>query len=170
MKKYLETGQIVNGHGIAGEFKVKPWSNGPEYLTQFKSFYLLPDGGERIDCRRVRVHKGMVLIKAAGIDTPEAAQRLRGRVLYIDRDDARLDDGEYFIQDLLGLLVYDADSGDCLGRLVDISQTGANDVWHIERGGKTYLVPAIDDVVLNIDLGENRAVIRPLKGIFDDED
>ena len=64
MKKYLETGQIVNVHGIAGEFKVKPWSNGPEYLTQFKRFYLSPDGEGRLDCERVRVHKGMVLIKA----------------------------------------------------------------------------------------------------------
>lgn len=170
MKQYLETGQIVNVHGIAGEFKVKPWSNGPEYLTQFKRFYLSPDGEGRLDCERVRVHKEMVLVKVSGINTPEAAQKLRGKIIYIDRDDAELEDGEYFIQDLLGILVYDVDSGACLGKLTDISQTGANDVWHIERSGKTYLVPAIDEVVLDIDIEAKRAVIRPLKGIFDDED
>ena len=120
--------------------------------------------------RGVRVHKEMVLVKVSGINTPEAAQKLRGKIIYIDRDDAELEDGEYFIQDLLGILVYDVDSGACLGKLTDISQTGANDVWHIERGGKTYLVPAIDEVVLDIDIEAKRAVIRPLKGIFDDED
>lgn len=170
MKQYLETGQIVNIHGIAGEFKVKPWSNSPEYLLQFKRFYLSPEGDKRIDCERVRVHKEMVLIKAAGIDTPEAAQKLRGNIIYIDRDDTSLNEDEYFIQDLLGLLVYDVDSGECLGRLTDISQTGANDVWHVERGGKTYLVPAIEGVILEVDIEAKRAVIRPLKGIFDDED
>lgn len=170
MKQYLETGQIVNVHGIAGEFKVKPWSNSPEYLMQFKRFYLSPDGEERIDCERVRVHKEMVLIKAAGVNTPEAAQKLRGKIIYIDRDDVKLDEDEYFIQDLLGLLVYDADSGECLGKLTDISQTGANDVWRVERRGKTYLVPAIEGVVLDVDIVGKRAVIRPLKGIFDNED
>ncbi len=170
LKKYIETGKVVNTHGVMGEIKVKPWSDSPDFLTHFDRFYLSDKGGRALKCEKCRVHKDMVLIKIKGIDTVEQAEQLRGKVLYIDRSDAQLDDGEYFIQDLIGCDVYDQETGKLLGRLADITQTGANDVWHIEFDGRTYLVPAIPDVLGEISLEEKKAVIRPLKGIFDDED
>jgi 16S rRNA processing protein RimM len=80
-----------------------------------------------------------------------------------------LPEGRYFISDLLGVEVFDADTNERLGEITDVSQTGANDVWHIKRDGKEYLIPAIDDVLISVDIDNNTAVIRPLKGIFDDE-
>ena len=71
---------------------------------------------------------------------------------------------------LIGITVTDADSGVVLGEISDVSQTGANDVWHIKKDGREYLIPAIDDVLVKVDIDSETAVIRPLKGIFDDED
>ena len=100
----------------------------------------------------------------------EQAESLRGKILYISRDDITLPDGRYFIDDLIGCGVFDADSGENYGEISDVSQTGANDVWHIKSGEKEYLLPAIDEVIVSVDPENERLEIRPMKGIFDDED
>ena len=103
-------------------------------------------------------------------DDSEYAAKLRDKILYMKRADAKLPDGQYFIQELIGCSVYDADDeGLCYGVLSDVSQTGANDVWHIEKDGKEYLIPAIPPVVISTDVAEGIIKIRPLRGIFDDE-
>ena len=79
-------------------------------------------------------------------------------------------EGRYFISDILKSTVFDADSGEILGELTDVSETGANDDWHIVKDKKEYLVPAIDDVIVDVKIEESKVVIRPLKGIFDNED
>ena len=97
---------------------------------------------------------------------------MRGTVLYMDRDDVELDDGCYFIQDLIGLRVVDADTGKEWGVIRDVLQTGANDVYSIwnAQEKKEYLAPAIPDVVLDTDIEAGVMTIRPLKGLFDDAD
>ena len=90
-------------------------------------------------------------------------------MLYISRKDAKLEEGAYFVQDLIDCCVVDADSGKQYGTLSDVSQTGANDVWHIATDKGEILIPAIPDVVQNIDAKEGVITIRPLKGLFDDE-
>ena len=113
----------------------------------------------------------MAILKIEDIDTVEEAAKLRDKILYMKRADAKLPDGQYFIQELIGCSVYDADDeGLCYGVLSDVSQTGANDVWHIEKDGKEYLIPAIPPVVISTDVAEGIIKIRPLRGIFDDED
>ena len=66
-------------------------------------------------------------------------------------------------------MVYDADTDALLGTLSDVSPTGANDVWHIKSGDKEYLLPAIPDVIVDVDINNDKVIVRPLKGIFDDE-
>ena len=113
----------------------------------------------------------MVLLKLQGTDTLEAAQALRNQILYADRADMPLEEGEYFIQDLIGLTVVDADTGEEYGTLSDVSQTGANDVYHISKPGESEkLIPAIRDVVVETDVDGGVMRIRPLKGLFDDAD
>ena len=88
----------------------------------------------------------------------------------MNRDDAKLKDGDWFIQDLIGCTVYDADDNDIIyGKLTDVSETGANDVWYIEKDGKEYIIPAIKDVVIKVDAADESIYIKPLKGIFDGE-
>ena len=166
-QKYLECGKITGTHGIRGEVRVHPWCDSPEFLTKFKTLYTDKSGTSiKVSARS---HKNMVIMKIDGVDTIELAERLRNTVIYIDRDDASLSDDEVFIQDIIGIEVYDADTNILLGKISDVSQTGANDVWHIEKDGKEYLIPAIDEVVISVDVNNEKAVIRPIKGIFDDE-
>lgn len=169
-KRYIETGMIVGTHGIKGEMRVQPWCDSPEFLTKFKSLYLDENGEKVVKILSSRAHKNIVLIKADGVDTIESAEALRGKTLYLNRDDASLPKGTFFQCDLFGCEVFDADSGEPYGKISDVSVTGANDVWHIKKDGKEYLIPSIPDVVARVDIDNERIEIRPLKGIFDDED
>lgn len=169
-KQYLETGRVVGTHGVRGEMRVQPWCDSPDFLTKFRSLYLDAAGETTLKIKGARVHGNIVLIKADGVDSIEDAEKLRGKTLYINRKDVKLEPGRYFIDDLIGCAVTDADSGESLGTLTDVSATGANDVWHIEKGGREYLVPAIPDVIVSVDIDAGAVVLRPLKGIFDDED
>ena len=167
-KQYLECGKIVATHGLRGEVKVMPWCDGPETLCGLSTLYL--DGGKTpLRVERARPAKGMVLLKAEGVDTPEAAQALRGRVLWLDRAEDTLAEGQYYIQDLLGLPVEDADTGAVYGSLSDVTGTaGANDVYHITfPDGRVQLIPAIPQVVIQIDIDAGRMRIRPLEGLFE---
>ena len=168
-KQYLETGEIVTTHGLKGEVRVLPWSDSPEFLCNFSCFYLDKNGTRRMETEQVRTNKNMVLVKFAGVDTVEDALRLRGKTLYVNRDDCPEGDG-WFVQDLIGLAVYNADSGECYGTLSDVLQTGANDVYQISAPGKAdKLIPAIPQVVLSVDVDGGRMEIRPLEGLFDED-
>ncbi len=172
IKEYLELGEIVGTHGIRGELRVNPWCDSPEFAAKFKTLYFDSNGGCAVQVKSARPHGNIVLLAIKDVDTVEAAQKLRGKILYMKRSDARLPKGSYFIAELIGCTVYDADEPEKVyGTLSDVSATGANDVWHIkDENGKEYLIPAIADVCVETDVAENRVVIRPLKGIFDDED
>lgn len=170
MKKYLETGKIVGTHGIRGAVRVQPWSDSGEFLARFKRFYLDAEGARELDALKLQPHGNIVLITFRGVETIEQAEALRGKVLYIDRADIDLPEGRYFVDDIIGCAVFDADSGKKYGVITDVSVTGANDVWHICADGREYLLPAIEDVLVSVKPEEEKALIRPLKGIFDDED
>lgn len=168
IKKYLECGKIVSTHGIRGELKVQPWCDGPEFLCGFDCIYL-GEAREAIRVESARTIKNMVLLKLAGIDTIDAAVTLRGKIVYIDREDAPPNaEGEFFIQDLMGLEVRDADSAKVYGKLSDVFATGANDVYEITTdSGKKLYCPVIKQVIVKTDLEGGVIEIRPLEGLFD---
>ncbi len=170
IKKFLETGKIVGTHGVRGMVRVQPWCDNAEFLTEFKHLYTDNVGKEKLKIINSKPHGNVVLMTIDGVNSIEDAEKLRGRVIYIDRKDVKLPKGRYFISDILGCTVTDADNGEFLGILSDVTETGANDVWHIKKGDKEYLVPAIADVIVMVKPEENFVSIRPLKGIFDDED
>ena len=165
-KQYLEAGKIVTTHGIRGEVKIMTYTDVPELLCEFDRLFIGKEHRE-INIERSRVFKNTVSAKLEGIDTPEAAEKLRNKILYMHRDDLEHDDDTYFIQDLIGMEVRDADSGQVYGRLDDVMQTGANDVYVIKGEDKEYLVPAIADVIVSTDLENDVMTIRPLEGLFD---
>lgn len=116
------------------------------------------------------MQKNIVIMKIKGIDTPEQAQNVRNKILYMDREDVELEEGAYFVQDLIGLEVIDNDSGEQYGKLCDVSFTGANDVYHIkDRDGKIRLIPAIPDVVIDTDITKGIMKIHVLEGLFDED-
>lgn len=165
-KQYLEAGKIVTTHGIKGEVKIMPYTDYPELLCEFDRLFS-GKNHEEINVERSRVSKNMVIAKLEGYDTPEAAEKLRNKILYMHRDDLELDEDTYFIQDLIGIEVSDADSGFVYGKITDVMQTGANDVYVIQGKEREYLVPAIPEVVISTDIDENTMTIRPLEGLFE---
>ena len=168
--KFLEVGKIVGTHGVRGMVRIQAWCDSPEFFCSLKKLYLDKEGKERLSITKSSPHGNVVIAAVKGVDSIEEAERYRGRVLYMDRKDADLQEGQYFISELIGCSVYHADSGKLLGTLCDVSETGANDVWHIKSGDKEYLIPCIDEVVISVDIDNEKVIIRPLKGIFEDED
>lgn len=164
-KEYLEAGKIVTTHGIRGEVKIMPYTDSPELLCEFDRLFIGKDKAE-IYIENSRVAKNMVIAKIEGIDTVESAEKYRNKILFMQRDDLELDDDTYFIQDLIDMEVRDADSGFVYGKITDVLQNGANDVYVIQ-GDREYLVPAIPDVVISTDIDSNIMLIRPLDGLFD---
>ncbi len=169
IKEYLEIGKITGTHGIKGEMRVQPWCDTPDFMKKFKTLYLDKKGEKplKVSCRP---NGHMVIMKAQGIDTIEEASKYREKVLYMKRSEAKLPEGSYFIQELIDCKVIDADDESIVyGTLTDVSETGANDVWHITNEKGEYLIPAIPPVVIDTDVAVGVIKIRPLKGIFDDE-
>ena len=166
-KQVLETGRIVGTHGVRSEMRVEPWCDSPAFLADLPRLYW--KGGEPLRFSSMRVHKNIVILKAEGVDSIEQAEACRGRILYLDRADVPLGENDYFVQDLLGCRVLDADSGRYYGSVCEVSATGANDVWHMkDEEGTVRLVPAIPDVLVSVDTEGETILIRPLPGLFEE--
>lgn len=170
VKRYLQVGRIVSTHGVRGELRVQPWCDTPDYLCRFSTLYFDGEGREGRRVRSCRPHGNITLLELEGVDSLEDANTLRGRILYMDRTESGIGENEWFIEDLLGCRVVDEADGRLYGTLKEVSQTGANDVWHIlASDGREYLLPAIPDVVRRVTPEAEEIAITPLKGIFDDE-
>ena len=163
-KPYLEAGRIVSVTGLKGEVRVDPWTDSPEVLVGLKTLYF-EEGARPVRVERARVQKNVAVLKLEGTDDVDAANGLRGKLLYVRREDFPLEEGSYFIQDLIGLRVVDADDPSIEYGI--LSPTGANDVYHIVQEGKTVLIPAIRQVIVETDPDQGIMRIRPLEGLFD---
>lgn len=156
-------GKVVGTHGIRGELKVQLLTDDPEHLATVKSMYL----GDEQQPRRVlgfRLHAGYALIRLEGITTPEEGRRYVGLPLRISGRDARpLAPGEFYLYQLIGLRVVD-EAGNEIGRLTDVLETGANDVFVVtDSSGREHLFPHHADVVLDVRPEEGYMVVRPLR-------
>ena len=169
-KQFLECGKIVATHGVMGEVKVQAWCDEPDELLGIKTLYF-DEGKTPVKVKGSRLHKEMVLLRLDGIDNMDKAQLLRGKILWAHRDSLPLEEGQNFIQDLIGMKVIDVDDGHEYGTLSDVTETGANKVYHITfPDGAVKLAPVIPDVIISTDVDSGIMQIRPLKGLFDDED
>ena len=167
-KEFLEIGKIVGTHGVKGMVRIQAWCDSVDFLKGFKCFYI--DAEKRkLELTSIKPNGNVVIAQIKGVETIEQAEKLRNKVFYIKRDDAKLPEGRYFISELIGCAVFDADTNASLGTLVDVSETGANDVWHIKKDEKEYLVPAIPSVIVSVDIEKEIILLKPLKGIFDNE-
>ena len=167
-KQFIECGEVTGTHGVRGEIRVTYWGDGPEYLCQFDTVYL-NHGETSLQVLRARVHKNAVLLTLQGVDTKELGDSLRGKTLYIDRKDDP--DKTPFVQDYFGLTVTDIDTGQEYGVLDNVIFTGANRVYLVVDAEQTErLIPDIPTVIKEINLQQGWMKIRPLEGLFDNED
>lgn len=170
IKEYLELGQIVSTHGIKGEVRFNPWCDTPEFVKKFKTVYYDVNGNSSVKVLSARPHGNIVILMLEGVDDVDKARALKNTVLYIKRSDAHLPDGSWFIQELFGCEVFDCNSGEKLGTVCDVSETGANDVWHIKTpDDREVLIPAVKEIVIDTDVEKGIIKINPIKGLFDDE-
>ena len=168
MTKYLEIGQIVNTFGIKGMVKIKPYTDDNNRFNRLKKIYISNKNGKKeYQIQEIKYHKNMVLMKLEGVDTPEQADLLRQSYLLVDRaDEEPLEEGVYYIVDLLGLEVY-TDDNKLLGKVDDIFNTGSNDIYVVkDEMGKQILLPGIPDVLKNVDLEKGRITVHLIPGLI----
>lgn len=167
MTKYLEIGQIVNTFGIKGMVKVKPFTDNIERFSNLEKIYIKNKSGQtEYKIQEVKYHKNMVLIKFEGIENPEQADLLRNSYLIVDREtEEPLEAGRYYIVDMIGLDVF-TDDNEYLGKLDDIYNTGSNDIYVVKNElGKQVLLPAIEDVIKNIDMDNKKVIVHLIPGL-----
>jgi len=169
----LAIGRILRPHGIGGELRVKLITDYPERLGQHAHFYLAsPDSPGAVRCypvEKLRQHRGVLLLKLGGCDDRNAADELRGMLVQIPIEEAvPLEEGEYYYFQLIGVRV-EMESGEWLGQVVQVLETGANDVYIVRGPWGEVLLPAIEEVVLELDLESKRMVVRPLPGILTEQ-
>ena len=164
----LEIGQIVNTFGIKGMVKVKPFTDDIRRFDELKKVYVEKNSNQtEYEIEEVKYHKDMVLIKLKGIDKVEQAELLRNSYLSVSRDSVeKLEEGRYYIVDMLGLEVY-SDEQVLLGTLEDIFNTGSNDIYVVKnKEGKQILLPAIQDVIKQIDMENKKIIVHLLPGLI----
>jgi len=168
MTEYLELGVVVGAHGLRGELRVNPTCDSPAFCRQFSCLYFDSDGKHQVGVAASRVHKNLLLLQLEGVTSIEAAQAMKSKKLFFRRADAKLEEGQFFVADLIGCAVVDFDDASIgYGELRGVSYTGANDVWHIQRpGGGEALIPVIGDVVKDVDIAARKIWITPLEGLF----
>lgn len=161
----IETGKIVNTHGVRGELKVVPWTDDPAVFCDFSSVTV---DNTPYTVTAVRFQGPNVLLKLKGINDMTAAEGLKNKIIYAPREDFDLPEGTYFVADLLGLTVVEDETDRELGTITDVLSTGANDVYEITDGNeKKYYIPAIKDCVKTTDIDAQQMRIHIMEGLFE---
>ena len=160
--EYIPVGRIVNAHGTRGEVRLQPDGLSPDFLTRFETFYL---DGQPLRPTANQVHKSFVLLKFPGVDDMNAALTYKNKDLLIRRADIVLPEGEYFDDELLGLEVYDCDTGALLGTLTAVDEYPASKVYTV-KGERELLIPAVKDVFIrSVDLDAGRMEVKVWEGL-----
>ena len=159
--EYIEAGEIVNAHGVRGEVKVLCWLDAPEMLCEFDRCRI---AGKDYEMESVRVQKTCNLVKLSGVDTMEDAQKLRGKVLELYRED--IDDEVIFAAELIGVQVIAEDT--CIGTIQEVLDYPGNQVY-VVRGEHEYMIPAVKQFILSTDMENNTMQVRLIEGMRSDE-
>lgn len=169
MEDLLQVGIITSTHGVRGEVKVYPTTDDPRRFRRLKEV-VLDTGREKLnlEIEGVKFFKQFVILKFKGLDNMNDIEKYRQKSLYVTRKNAvRLQRDEYFIADLIGLKVQDED-GKELGTVNDVIETGANDVYEVEMAdGRSLLLPAIKQCILNVDVENGTMQVHVLEGLLD---
>lgn len=163
---FLTIGQVSKPHGVHGEVRVVLHTDVPERFTWLKEVYVGQNPARLVAVEGARLHQGIVLLKLAGYDGREAAETLRGAWLQVPEAEAiPLEEGEYFLYQLEGLHVI-ADTGESLGILLEVLETGANNVFRVEGPRGEVLLPDTREVILDIDFDNGRVLVHLLPGLL----
>lgn len=163
----LECGRIINTHGVRGGLKLESWCDTPNDLASLEKVFLKK--GEEYICHKVKrasIFKQFVLFELEGIADINTAEMLKGSVVYADRDDISIDEDAFFIADIIGLPVIDLATGDEIGKLSDVLNLGASDLYEINTKSGKKLIPAVPEFIKEIDL-EKGIFVALIEGMLD---
>ena len=166
--EYIEIGQIVNTNGLKGVVKVNPFTDDISKFEDLKYVYIqLKNELKKVKIEQVRYNKNQVLLKLEVIDSIEEAVKYRNFYLKTEKESQEdLGEDTYYIVDLIGLDVY-SDKNEYLGKIEDVFPTGSNDVYVVKDNlGKQILIPAIADVVKEVDLKNKKMTINLIPGLI----
>ena len=159
--QFIEAGEIVTTHGVRGEVKVLTWLDDPEMLCEFDRCRI---AGKEYTMEQVRVQKTCNLVKLSGIDTMEAAQAMRGKVIELYRED--IDDEVIFAAELVGMEVYA--EGKLIGKIKEVLDYPGNSVY-VVKGEYEYMIPAVKQFILSTDMDANKMQVKLIEGMRSDE-
>ena len=159
--EFIEAGEIVNVHGLRGEVKVLCWLDDPEMLCEFDRCRI---SGKEYTMEQVRVQKTCNLVKLKGIDTMEAAQAMRGKIIELFRED--IDDEVIFAAELIGMDVYAG--GEKIGKIKEVLDYPGNSVY-VVKGEYEYMIPAVNQFILSTDMEKNEMQVKLIEGMRSDE-
>ena len=167
LRKYIECGKIINTHGCHGGIKLESWCNTPEDLASLKRFFIEDTNGYiQYKVKKSSTFKQFVLMDVQGVEDMDTALALKNKTVFALRDDFALDDGEYFIADLIGLDVIDAENGTVYGKISDFINRGASDIYVVQTTNGERLIPAVDEFVVSVDVNEGIKV-KVIPGLLD---
>lgn len=168
LKNYLECGIIVNTHGVSGDVKIESLCDTPSVLASFKKIYMLRGGEyEPVKVLRASVFKNFVIARLDGVDDMDKAIALKNTTVYAARADFKLEKGSYFIADLIGLDVIDNISGKVYGKIVDVQNKGASDIYVVKTPDGERMMPAVKEFVKKTDL-ESGIFVEVIPGMLYD--
>ena len=159
--QFIEAGEIVTTHGVRGEVKVLTWLDDPEMLCEFDRCRI---AGKEYTMEQVRVQKTCNLLKLSGIDTMEAAQAMRGKVIELYRED--IDDEVIFAAELVGMEVYAEEK--LIGKIKEVLDYPGNSVY-VVKGEYEYMIPAVKQFILSTDMDANKMQVKLIEGMRSDE-
>ncbi len=169
LKPFLEIGEIVTTHGVMGEVKIYPWCDGPEFLCELSCLYLA-NGSQPQKVESARVHKNMCLVQFEGVSDMDSARKLVGKTVWAARADMQLEEGRYFVQDILGCEVRNADTQEVYGKVIKIDHPAANDVYTIRnQQGEEFLFPAVKEFLVELCPEQEYVLVRPIPGMFEEQ-
>lgn len=164
---YIECGKIINTHGCYGALKLESWCNTPEELAVLKRLYIKK--GEThfpLNVSKASVFKQFVIVTVDEVKSMDDAMALKGTVIYANRDDFSLEEGEYFIADLNGLPVIDANTKKQYGKIVEVINRGASDIYVVDTPNGERMVPVVPEFVSRVDINEG-VFVTPIEGMLD---
>lgn len=168
--KSLVIGKITKPQGLKGEVRMHYYGNDPDSLVGLKDARIVKSNGDKIDIKikRIRRAKNILILSFNGVDSIEDAQILTGSLVHVKRTDlTKLEDNEYYQEDIIGIQVYN-ESGELIGTLDSVFETGSNDVYVVKRGKKEILIPAISQVIKEVDIAKKTMRVHLLEGMRDD--
>jgi len=157
----IETGKIVNTHGINGQLRLQPWADSPVFLTGFEYFYI---DDVPVKVLSASVHKSFVIVSLEGIDTIDAAVRMKNKIVSVKREDIKLEEDKFLIADLVGLNAIDAATDKKLGIVSDVLPLPAHNVYVI-KGEREILIPAVSEFIAETNINEGYIKFNLIEGL-----